>query len=892
MFVRRLVLLVLLPFPGIAQIPPETGRFFEARQPFFQTQVDVAAAPAYDMSEPNFVVRGILIPLAPDLAVVFDQELLRVAGVWIVPLEHPPVTLQTMAQMTYNVRRRRAYDDHPRPTGPVVVKTRMHPGVAHSIAELLEDPRPLAREGDHGRGPLPPERARFEGLELTPNGPVVRYRLGDTTVHEWYESRFVQGRLMLLRHLEVGPHAQPLLFALGQSNPATRAMGAPSGFAQVRFTSNSEEVALSEQHGETIATVPPSAQLQRFTLATLFSAGRRPTADAQASSPPVVLEPTPARPTQTAPRLWPETATSVAELSVLNQNGLELDRISVPEQNPWNRRVRVSDLAFLNEDRAAVVTYDGDVWIVDGLASPKLENLQWRRYASGLHEPLAIAAPGGVIQVGTKNGVVRLHDRDGNGEADWFENFNDQIIQSQTTRSFPLDMAVAPDGSTFVTQGGIVTQSGIAAGGTGTSHAGAVLRIAPDGRQAEVFAEKAREPFLTVHPQTGMVTGTDQQGHYIPTSAVYLIRRGASFGFLEENPTRLTPPLVWIPHEYDSSSSSQVWLAGEHMGVWKDRLLHLSYGSGRLFIVQPDLEAPTPQGAVIPLDLKTDLPLLHARMHPRGDSVFLAGFQIWGTRAATPWALGRLRPSNTPISTAVGARSFKEGVILEFGQPLDPASVRPEAVSVRAWNYRRSAEYGSGRYTLDGEPGTVTLGVAQTIVSADRRHVFVHLPDFPATMQTEVRHDWQLSDGSPARGVAYFTVHEPASVDLAAAGFPNVDLTTTRVVVARQEQEPPSIERGRALAESLGCVGCHSADGNTEGQIGPTWRNLYGSTRTFVDGTTDVADEVYLREKILDPLKRRVTLSQAEMPSYRGVVTEDQLDALILYLKSLAQRQR
>ena len=209
MFVRRLVLLVLLPFPGIAQIPPETGRFFEARQPFFQTQVDVAAAPAYDMSEPNFVVRGILIPLAPDLAVVFDQELLRVAGVWIVPLEHPPVTLQTMAQMTYNVRRRRAYDDHPRPTGPVVVKTRMHPGVAHSIAELLEDPRPLAREGDHGRGPLPPERARFEGLELTPNGPVVRYRLGDTTVHEWYESRFVQGRLMLLRHLEVGPHAQP-----------------------------------------------------------------------------------------------------------------------------------------------------------------------------------------------------------------------------------------------------------------------------------------------------------------------------------------------------------------------------------------------------------------------------------------------------------------------------------------------------------------------------------------------------------------------------------------------------------------------------------------------------------------------------------------------------------
>ena len=65
-------------------------------------------------------------------------------------------------------------------------------------------------------------------------------------------------------------------------------------------------------------------------------------------------------------------------------------------------------------------------------------------------------------------------------------------------------------------------------------------------------------------------------------------------------------------------------------------LVHLSYGTGRIFVISPDLSAPIPQAAVIPMNLKTELPLLHARMHPAGDAVFFAGFQIWGTRTTTP----------------------------------------------------------------------------------------------------------------------------------------------------------------------------------------------------------------------------------------------------------------
>jgi hypothetical protein len=782
---------------------------------------------------------------------------------------------------------------HPVPTGALLLTTGMHPGVSADLGTLFTDPRAPAREGDLGRGPLPADFARFEGVELAGNSAVVRYRSGNVDVQEWFSTHVEGAATQLRRHLEIAAHPQPIHFAVGAVQGATwTTHGENSASAQMpdgtetRFATNDPTVSVHVHHGELVATVAPSSTPHRVTLTIGFG----PTGLGAAEQKAVATSATPPVPSSSTARRWPGTVRSTVQLSTLEQNGLVLDRIAVPEENPWRRRVRPADLAFLDHDRAAVVTYEGDVWLVRGFADPALANLTWERFSSGLHEPLAITAPGGVIQVATKNGVVRLHDRDTNGEADWFENFNDHLIQSQNTRSFPLDMAMGPDGSTFITQGGIVDQSGIKSGGTGTIHSGAILKISPDGRSSTLFASKAREPFVAVHPETGTVTGTDQQGHYVPSSVAYLIREGDSFGFLEPDAPTLTPPLAWIPHDQDTSSSSQVWIIGEGMGPWNGRLLHLSYGTGRIFVITPDLTAPVAQAAVIPMNLKTELPLLHARMHPAGDAVFFAGFQIWGTRTTTMWALGRLRPGSTQIATAIAARSMKEGVILQFAEAVDPASLKPENVTVRAWNYQRSSEYGSGRYTLAGKPGTNAIGVGQMIASVDGRSVFVHLPDLPEVMQLELRHEFRFVRGAAASGSVYFTINQPRPLDLAAEGFPNVDFSKSVVVFSRVEEEIATPQLGKTVAETFGCIGCHSIDGTTDGKVGPTWKHLFGSRRTFVDGSSEVADEPYLREKILDPMKRRVTTGSAEMPSYRGVLSEPQLESLVFYIRSLRQR--
>lgn len=106
-----------------------------------------------------------------------------------------------------------------------------------------------------------------------------------------------------------------------------------------------------------------------------------------------------------------------------------------------------------------------------------------------------------------------------------------------------------------------------------------------------------------------------------------------------------------------------------------------------------------------------------------------------------------------------------------------------------------------------------------------------------------------------------------------------------------QSEEEQLIARGQYLATSIGCTACHSADGTT--LVGPTWKGLYEHevTVTLSDGTetTVVADDTYLRESILEPNAKIVKGFQANlMPIYQGQLNEDDLKAIIEYIKSLS----
>jgi cytochrome c oxidase subunit 2 len=93
---------------------------------------------------------------------------------------------------------------------------------------------------------------------------------------------------------------------------------------------------------------------------------------------------------------------------------------------------------------------------------------------------------------------------------------------------------------------------------------------------------------------------------------------------------------------------------------------------------------------------------------------------------------------------------------------------------------------------------------------------------------------------------------------------------------------------GQKLFQELGCSTCHRSD--TQGR-GPNLAGAYGKPVTLDDGRTVVADDNYVRESIVNPGAKVVAGFKPIMPTFQGIVSEEQVLALVAYIKSLQQPQ-
>ena len=108
------------------------------------------------------------------------------------------------------------------------------------------------------------------------------------------------------------------------------------------------------------------------------------------------------------------------------------------------------------------------------------------------------------------------------------------------------------------------------------------------------------------------------------------------------------------------------------------------------------------------------------------------------------------------------------------------------------------------------------------------------------------------------------------------------------------QQEPSTGEKldggddlatqGQRLAQSLGCLACHSVDGSKG--VGPSWQGLYNEPVTLADGSTIKADEGYIKESVLNPGAKIVKGYAAIMPAFTP--SDQELNALIAFIKSKA----
>jgi len=130
---------------------------------------------------------------------------------------------------------------------------------------------------------------------------------------------------------------------------------------------------------------------------------------------------------------WPQELKTSGELGP--DRPYTVDTIKLPFDNPWKVLFFFGDHDFLANGTAFLSTMMGDVWRVTGL-DETLKDIRWRRFATGLHQPLGLVVSEGRIYVLGRDQITQLHDLNGDGEADFYECFSNRMVTSPSGHDF------------------------------------------------------------------------------------------------------------------------------------------------------------------------------------------------------------------------------------------------------------------------------------------------------------------------------------------------------------------------------------------------------------------------------------------------------------------------
>ncbi|RJP82571.1 MAG: cytochrome c oxidase subunit II [Candidatus Zixiibacteriota bacterium] len=213
-------------------------------------------------------------------------------------------------------------------------------------------------------------------------------------------------------------------------------------------------------------------------------------------------------------------------------------------------------------------------------------------------------------------------------------------------------------------------------------------------------------------------------------------------------------------------------------------------------------------------------------------------------------------------------------------------------IQVTAQKWFWSFTYPDGATSVNELVVPVGRPIKLLLSSRDVIHSF-YVPDFRIKRDT-----------LPNRyGITWFEATQVGEHDLFCAEYcgskHSAMIGKVRVVSDREYREwletsatageglPPE-EFGERLYTSRGCINCHSLDG-TPGN-GPSMLGVFGSRVQLTDGTSVIADENYVRESILEPQAKIVAGYQPIMPTYQTILRDEEVNALIAYLKTLSEQ--
>jgi hypothetical protein len=738
---------------------PKRGTGRPVDKKFAQMDFGPYIATTTSLAKGNNIYKGILIPLNKEktAAFCFDTEMLRAAA-WTGNFLHWESRAFVDDSNEYS------YVD-----GDIVFQTQVTPG--WSATDKRDDPRPAtdAKRGPDKDGPLPRTWGRYDGLYLNEEKVVLSYTVGQTKVLEMPAMVSAAGITAITRTFNIAPRNAALTL-LVREEPRAEQNGTRPTAAEVTMTSrilpSSNEYTWSIAGDRTYVTIPAGDKPITLKLVMVKQGTEAAAFDELMKTVPAAEDLAPL--TKGGPMHWKETVTTEGTLASATDKEprttdqpYAIDVLTAPENNPFKSWLRFTAFDFFPDGKsAAVCTWNGDVWIVSGI-NESISNLTWKRFATGLHQPMGLKIINNQIYCTCRDQITRLTDLNGDGEADFYENFNNDCPLTTNFHEFDFDLQTDTAGNLYYAKGSSIWA------GEQRPHAfsGSVVKLPPDGSKSEILCNGLRAPNgVAISPQS-WITTSDNQGNWVPLCCINLIQPGKFYGYTHPGyPSRdREAPIVWIPMKIDNSTSGQVWVppGDERWGPFAGQMIAVSYGGGMEHIMMEDVDGQIQGGAVKFNELRFPTGLMRARFNPADGQLYTCGLHGWSSGAPKDCQLARVRFTGKPIRTILSTKTTTTGMDIAFTCPLDTASISTDNMAAEQYNVVRTRDYGSGDFSVidPKKKGHDTVEIKTATLLADGKTVSLEIPGMRPVTNLIIKFNLKAKDGEPVNPELNYTIN-------------------------------------------------------------------------------------------------------------------------------------
>ena len=669
-------------------------------------------------------------------------------------------------------------------------RTSMRPGWAKTKEMIKKDPRRQPYKSFPRMGTLPKEWAHFKGHYVHNGKAIFSYTVSEGRVLDMPGIVKQKGLKALTRTVRVeNPSASVMLLAENDDSQIEKTdqtftvslEGQACNFSLVDF---SKGVKLFVWENLLLCEVPKGNS--RFKVAMWAGDPAYQPAVRSAAGKAEDLS----KFTKGGTAQWGDPISVESELSDNQTDAYVVDKIGVPFNNPHEPKMRIGAFDFFKDgETAAVCTWDGDVWIVSNI-DEKLDKVTWKRFATGLHEPLGLKIVNEKVHTVGDNQITRFHDYNGDDEADFLENFNNDWENTEGFHAFCFDLHTDPEGNFYFAMG-----CPVRAGGRGFErmgkHHGSVIKVSPDGEKLSIYASGFRAPNGIGVGPNGEVTTGDNEGSFVPSAPLHWVKPGSFNGVVDSyhgkrklksspiagyeieykdwkkykadaregfqhDPSERPKPLVWMSKKrgIDNSGGGQAWVTSDKWGPLKDQLLHLSYGQSKMYVVLKEEKYGQVQGGVARIPVELSSSAMRARINPRDGQLYVSGLKGWQTNAKGNGGLDRIRYTGRAVHLPKSIQVKKDRIEIGFYEALDPNPANSlSQFKFGAWNLKWSFNYGSPEIPVK------ELELKKVELLDDGKTVALHIPNLKPVHMAQIDYDIKSAKGEEIKGRIDHTIH-------------------------------------------------------------------------------------------------------------------------------------